>query len=80
MFQLGDNLESIPGRSVLYRSDTKAPLSIMSSERFKIVQPEEVISFYEDLVAVAGFRLHTAGSLLGGKKIWALAVVHGVIP
>lgn len=76
-FQLPDaedgEVEAVPGRSVLYRTDTKAPLSIMSSERYKIVQPREIINFYEDLVSTAGFRLHTAGSLRGGQKIWALA-------
>lgn len=57
---------------VLYRSDTNAPLSIVSN-RYKIVQPAEVLEFFKDLVADAGFEIETAGTLKGGKRIWALA-------
>ena len=59
-------------RKLLYRSDTKAALSVVSS-KFKIVQPGEMLEFYRDLVATAGFKLETAGSLFGGRKFWALA-------
>lgn len=57
---------------VLYRSDTLAPLSVVST-RYKVVQPAEVLEFYRDLVAAGGFELETAGVLKGGKKLWALA-------
>ena len=57
---------------VLYRSDTLAPLSVVSN-RYKVVQPDEVLGFYKDLVEAGGFELETAGSLKGGRKLWALA-------
>lgn len=57
---------------VLYRSDTLAPLSVVSN-RYKVVQPHEVLHFYQDLVAAGGFELETAGVLKGGRKLWALA-------
>ncbi|MDC7715978.1 DUF932 domain-containing protein [Vogesella sp. DC21W] len=57
---------------VLYRSDTLAPLSVVSP-RYKVVQPHEVLHFYNDLVHAGGFELETAGVLKGGKKLWALA-------
>ena len=57
---------------VLYRSDTLAPLSVVSN-RYKVVQPAEVLHFYNDLVAAGGFELETAGVLKGGRKLWALA-------
>ncbi|SFN45202.1 phage/plasmid-like protein TIGR03299 [Formivibrio citricus] len=57
---------------VLYRSDTLAPLSVVSN-RYQVVQPEEVLHFYKDLVEAGGFELETAGVLKGGKKLWALA-------
>ncbi len=57
---------------VLYRSDTMAPLSVVSP-RYKVVQPHEVLHFYNDLVHAGGFELETAGVLKGGKKLWALA-------
>lgn len=70
--QLADDLEVFAGRNVLYRSDTKAPLSVVS-DRYKPVQPNEVLEFFSDLVTESGFRLHTAGTLFGGKRLWALA-------
>lgn len=57
---------------ILYRSDTLEPLSVVS-QRYKVVQPHEVLHFYQDLVEAGGFELETAGSLKGGRKLWALA-------
>lgn len=59
-------------QKVLYRSDTKAPLSVVSG-RYQVVQPREVLEFYRDLTEVSGFELETAGVLKQGKKFWALA-------
>lgn len=66
------NIRSHSDAKVLYRSDTLAPLSVVSN-RYKIVQPCEVLHFYKDLVSVGGFELETAGVLKGGRKLWALA-------
>ena len=68
----GLHLKSNPDAKVLFRSDTFAPLSVVS-KRYKVVQPAEVLAFYRDLVSVGGFELETAGILKGGKKLWALA-------
>ena len=57
---------------VLYRSDTHAPLSVVS-QRYQEVQPKQIIEFYRDLTEQSGFELETAGVLKGGKKFWALA-------
>ena len=61
-----------PDQKVLYRSDTKAPLSVVSG-RYQVVQPREVLEFYRDLTEVSGYELETAGVLKAGKKFWALA-------
>ena len=53
---------------VLYRSDTLAPLSVVSP-RYRVVQPHEVLHFYNDLVHAGGFDLETAGVLKGGRKL-----------
>lgn len=63
---------SFPEQKVLYRSDTKAPLSVVS-QRYHTVQPREVLEFYRDLTEVSGYELETAGVLKGGRKFWALA-------
>jgi phage/plasmid-like protein (TIGR03299 family) len=68
---LGEIL-SFDDQKVLYRSDTQAPLSVVS-QRYQVVQPREILEFYRDLTEASGFELETAGSLKGGRKIWALA-------
>lgn len=57
---------------VLYRSDTHDPLSVVGN-RYKVVQPREILEFYRDLTERSGFELETAGVLKGGRKLWALA-------
>jgi phage/plasmid-like protein (TIGR03299 family) len=66
------NCQTFPEQKVLYRSDNRTPLSVVS-QRYNIVQPREIIEFYSDLVDVFGFQLETAGVLRAGKKLWALA-------
>lgn len=57
---------------VLYRDDTFAQLGIVS-DRYRIVQPTEVLEFFRDIVGTGGMELETAGSLDGGRKVWAMA-------
>lgn len=66
------SIHAFPEQKVLYRSDTKAPLSVVSS-RYQVVQPAEILEFYRDLTEVSGFELETARVLKDGKKLWALA-------
>ena len=66
------SIHTFPAQKVLYRSDTKAPLSVVS-QRYQVVQPHEVLEFYRDLTEVSGYELETAGVLKGGRKFWALA-------
>ena len=66
------SIHTFDDQKVLYRSDTKAPLSVVSG-RYQVVQPRSVLEFYRDLTEVSGFELETAGVLKEGKKFWALA-------
>ena len=59
-------------QKVLYRSDSKAPLSVVGG-RYQVVQPKAVLEFYRDLTQISGFELETAGVLKEGRKFWALA-------
>lgn len=65
-------INAFPEQKVLYRSDTKAPLAVVS-KRYQVVQPGEILEFYRDLTEVGGFELETAGVLREGRKFWALA-------
>jgi phage/plasmid-like protein (TIGR03299 family) len=61
-----------PGYKGLYRDDTNEPLAIVG-EGYQVVQPKEVLEFFRDLVEVGGWHIHTAGTLRGGRKLWAMA-------
>jgi phage/plasmid-like protein (TIGR03299 family) len=65
-------IHTFPEQKVLYRSDNKEALSVVS-QRYQVVQPREVLEFYRDLSEVSGYELETAGVLKGGRKFWALA-------
>lgn len=71
----GDNLgapKAYPNRTALYRSDNFAPLSVVS-DRYKVVQPREVMEFFKDVASDNSLKLETAGALKGGATYWALA-------
>lgn len=57
---------------ILYRSDNLFPLSSVGAN-YVIVQPNEVLDFYNNLVEALGFKLCTAGVLFNGRKYWAQA-------
>ena len=63
-------LHEAPGRVVLYRSDTLAPLSVVSS-RFNEVQPVQALEFFRDMVEAGGYVLETAGTMRGGARLFA---------
>jgi phage/plasmid-like protein (TIGR03299 family) len=65
-------LREFSEHKVLFRSDTKDALSVVS-QRYQVVQPRDVLEFYRDLTEVSGYELETAGVLKGGRKFWALA-------
>ena len=71
-FNDGQGSKFYTGSRALFRGDTREQLSIVSDE-YRIVQPGEVLDFFQDLVAVQDMKLATAGVLYGGRRFWALA-------
>jgi phage/plasmid-like protein (TIGR03299 family) len=67
-------MREMPRQHVLFRSDNLEPLSVVSP-MFQIVQPAQVLEFFRDLVDGNGYTLETAGTLFGGRRMWALASV-----
>ena len=72
LFEDDAGIQQAPGRKVIYRSDNRAPLAVVS-DRFQVVQPRDVIEFYRDLTERHGFTLTKAGAVKGGKIIYAKA-------
>ena len=70
--QSADAWSEMPDQLVLLRSDTKEPLGIVS-KRYHIAQPLQLLQTLKNEATAAGFELETAGSLHGGKVVWAMA-------
>lgn len=67
-------LQTFPDKKVIFRSDTNIPLSVVGSD-YKLVQPGQVLEFFDDLTRLNGFKLSAAGTLFGGKRFWATAEI-----
>jgi len=68
-------------RFVLNRTTDNRPFAVVSG-RYKPVQPSEIFEFFRDLLDMHNMKMHTAGSLMGGSRIWCLAKtgdVHKVL-
>jgi phage/plasmid-like protein (TIGR03299 family) len=67
-----DNLIPVPSHYALTRSSDGTVLSVVGSS-YEPVQNRAALDFFRDFVAAGDMTLETAGSLGGGKRIWALA-------
>ena len=57
---------------ITYRSDTNAPLGVVS-DKYACLQNEEAFEFTDELIGNSDAKYDTAGSLEGGRRIWLLA-------
>jgi phage/plasmid-like protein (TIGR03299 family) len=71
----GDVHLPFAGKKAFYRSDNWMPLSVVGS-KYKAVQPLEVLEFFRDLIEEHGFVMETAGSVMDGRRVWALASMN----
>ena len=69
----------LPDKHVLFRSDTKEALGVVS-DGYKVVQPGDVLDFFRDIVKVGGLELSAAGTIYGGKRFWATAKIGEASP
>lgn len=65
-------IKTLKNTDVLFRSDNGLAMSVVS-DRYKVVQPGQILDFFKNLVKHHGFQIETAGSLKEGRRIWALA-------
>lgn len=68
----GIPLNTFKNKFVLARDMDNKPYSVVS-DRYKPVQPKEILEFFRDLVKDFGMTIETAGALREGKRVWALA-------
>lgn len=68
----GVKLATFKDRFVLARDSDNKPFAVVS-DRYKPVQPKEIFGFFDDLLRMHNMKMHTAGALLDGGRIWCLA-------
>ena len=73
----GMQLQTFKDRFVLARDTDNKAFAVVSS-RYKPVQPKEIFGFFKDLLAMHDMKMHTAGALLDGGRIWCLAKTGNV--
>ena len=66
-----ENGEKIEGFKANVRDSDRRVLGVVT-DRYKIIQNEEAFAFTDSLLG-EGVRYETAGSLMGGRKVWLLA-------
>jgi phage/plasmid-like protein (TIGR03299 family) len=70
--QPADQMQVVEDKVVLFRSDTLAPLGVVS-DGYKVVQPREVLEFFREWADAGGLTIESAGVLFGGKRYFATA-------
>lgn len=74
-----ENFLELPEQHVLFRSDSKAALGVVS-DRYQVVQPAEVLEFFRDVARAGGLELSAAGTIYGGRRFWATAKIGEASP
>lgn len=67
-----NGLHTFKNKFVLNRTTDNKPYAVVTN-RYKPVQPKEIFEFFRELLDLHGMKMHTAGALNDGGKIWALA-------
>lgn len=70
--QLAEAMKVVQDKVVLFRSDTKDALGVVS-DSYKVVQPREVLEFFRNWADAGGMTIESAGVLFGGKRYFATA-------
>lgn len=69
----GTNIK-VPGHQALIRSSDSKVLDVVGDD-WNPVQNEEAFQFFSEYVLAGDMEMNTAGSLKGGRNVWALAKV-----
>lgn len=67
----------VPDWVATVRTDTQAPLGIVSKDDYRIVQNVEAFDFFDSVIQSKDAVYDTAGALRGGKRVWIMAKLKG---
>jgi len=73
--ELGDTRIAIPEHVAMIRDDTRVPLGVVG-HKYQPVQNAEVFGLLDDLVRDGSMIYESAGTLRGGRNVWAQARVN----
>jgi phage/plasmid-like protein (TIGR03299 family) len=76
--QTAEQMRVVKEKVVLFRSDTKDALGVVS-DGYKVVQPREVLEFFRDWAEAGGLTIESAGVLFGGKRYFATAKIANAV-
>ena len=76
--QTAEQMRVVKEKVVLFRSDTKDALGVVS-DGYKVVQPREVLEFFRDWAEAGGLTIESAGVLFGGKRYFATAKIASAV-
>lgn len=75
LYYMVDNKKvAAPGKEALVRTSDNKLLDVVGSD-WNPLQNSEAFEFFNDFVMAGDMEMHTAGSLDGGRRVWALAKV-----
>jgi phage/plasmid-like protein (TIGR03299 family) len=66
----------VPGHVGIRRLDTLEVLGVLTKQ-FRPIQNAEAFQILDDIAGTSGAMYHTAGSIKGGKQVWALIKLPG---
>lgn len=69
---------TVPGARAVVRTSDWKPLGVVG-ERYVPVQNDSAFAFFDSVVGDGQAQYHTAGSLDGGRRIWMLAKLNGLV-
>ena len=76
--QNGRNRDAVAGHFALVRSRDNAVFGVVS-DVYQPLQNVDAFRWFDEISSSGKAKIHTAGSLKGGKVVWILAKVDGVI-
>ena len=72
LFQTPAGLVQVNEKSVLHRSDNFLPLGV-AGPGYIPTNPNQMLSFFQNILKEDGLEVSAAGTLQGGRKFWATA-------
>ncbi|MBV5327087.1 MAG: hypothetical protein JZU65_05530 [Chlorobium sp.] len=68
---INNQFEPLEGKKIIYRDDTNTSLLVVGLN-YKALSPIEMLSFFDDIYNVGGYKMVAAGCLKCGIRYWSI--------